>query len=65
MLHAFYFFLGPIDHGYDQTYSIFTSFKDYAVIGYFISGLQAGAVPAVPSKLVLTLMDGNLDSLDR
>lgn len=41
-----------------------TSFKDYAVIGYFVPSLQAGAVPAVPSELVLALMDGNLDSLD-
>lgn len=41
-----------------------TSFEDHTVIGYFVSGLQAGAVPAVPSELVLALMDGNLDSLD-
>lgn len=41
-----------------------TSFKDYAVVGYFVPRLQAGAVPAVPSELVLALMDGNLDSLD-
>lgn len=41
-----------------------TSFEDYAVVGYFVSSLQAGAVPAVPSELVLALMDGNLDSLD-
>ena len=42
-----------------------TSFKDYAVVGYFVPRLQAGAVPAVPSELVLALVDGNLDSLDR
>lgn len=41
-----------------------TSFKDYAVVGYFVPSLQAGAVPAVPSELVLALVDGNLDSLD-
>lgn len=41
-----------------------TSFKDYAVIGYFVPSLQTGAVPAVPSELVLALMDGNLNSLD-
>lgn len=41
-----------------------TSFKHYAVVGYFVSGLQAGAVPTMPSELVLALMDGNLDSLD-
>ena len=41
-----------------------TSFEDYAVVGYFVPRLQAGAVPAVPSELVLALVDGNLDSLD-
>lgn len=41
-----------------------TSFEDYAVVGYFVPSLQAGAVPAVPSELVLALVDGNLDSLD-
>lgn len=41
-----------------------TSFKDYAVVGYFVPSLQARAVPAVPSELVLALVDGNLDSLD-
>lgn len=42
-----------------------TSFKDDAVVGDFVPSLQAGAVPAMPSELVLALMDGNLDSLDR
>lgn len=41
-----------------------TSFEDYAVVRYFIPGLQAGAVPPVSSELVLALVDGNLDSLD-
>lgn len=41
-----------------------TSFKDDAVVGDFVSGLEAGAVPAVPPELVLAFMDGNLDSLD-
>lgn len=41
-----------------------TSFKDDAVVGDFVPSLQAGAVPAMPSELVLALMDGNLDSLD-
>lgn len=41
-----------------------TSFKHYAVIGYFVSSLQAWTVPAVTSELMLALMDGNLDSLD-
>lgn len=41
-----------------------TSFKDYAVVGYLVPSLQAGAVPAVPSELVLALVDGYLDSLD-
>lgn len=41
-----------------------TSFKDYAVVGDFVPSLQTGAVPAVPSELVLALVDGNLDSLD-
>lgn len=43
---------------------VLTSFKDYAVVGYFVPSLQAGAVPAVPSELVLALVDGDLDSLD-
>lgn len=41
-----------------------TSFEDYAVVRYFVPGLQAGAVPAVSSELVLALVDSNLDSLD-
>lgn len=41
-----------------------TSFEDYAVVRYLVPGLQAGAVPAVSSELVLALVDGNLDSLD-
>lgn len=42
-----------------------TSFKDDAVVGDFVPGLQAGTVPAMSSELVLALMDRNLDSLDR
>lgn len=42
-----------------------TSFKDDAVVRDFVPSLQAGAVPAMSSELVLALMDGNLDSLDR
>lgn len=42
-----------------------TSFKDDAVVGDFVPSLQAGAVPAMPSELVLALVDGNLNSLDR
>ena len=41
-----------------------TSFKNHAVIGYFVPGLHAGAVPAMPPELVLALVDGDLDSLD-
>lgn len=41
-----------------------TSFEDDAVVGYFVPGLQAGAVPALSPELVLALVDGNLDSLD-
>lgn len=41
-----------------------TSFKDDAVVGYFVSSLQAGAVPTVSSELVLAFVDGNLDSLN-
>lgn len=41
-----------------------TSFEDDAVVRYFVPGLQAGTVPAVPSELMLALVDGDLDSLD-
>ena len=41
-----------------------TSFEDHAVIGDLVARLQAGAVPAVTSELVLALVDGDLDALD-
>lgn len=40
-----------------------TSAKDNTFIGDLVSGLQARAVPAVSSELMLALMDGNLDAL--
>lgn len=42
-----------------------TSLEDYAVVGYFVPRFQTGAVPAVPSELVLALVDCDLNSLDR
>ena len=41
-----------------------TSFEDHAVIGDLVACLQAGAIPAVTSELVLALVDGDLDALD-
>ena len=41
-----------------------TSFEDHAVIRDLVACLQAGAVPAVTSELVLALVDGDLDALD-
>ena len=43
---------------------LFTSVEHYTLVGDFVAGLQAGAVPAVSPELVLALVDGNLDALD-
>lgn len=40
-----------------------TPAKDSTFIGDLVSGLQARAIPAMSSELMLALMDGNLDAL--
>lgn len=41
-----------------------TSAEDDALVRDLVSCLEAGAVPAMPPELVLTLVDGDLDALD-
>ena len=41
-----------------------TSAEDDAFVRYLVLGLQAGAIPALITELVLTLMDSNLDALN-